>query len=331
MKPKILLSARVPEACLAPYEDRYAFVMPESDRLFSYEEALGLLPECGSYLVINMVADKPVIDTAVEHGVKAIANFGVGYDNIDWAYATQRGLPVVNAPTAVTEATAELAASLIFSVMRGIPRYDRQLRQGIWHTPLFSNENTMIVGSTLGVVGFGRIGKRVCRKAQGMGMHVVYYDKFRAAPEVEEEFGVTYLPFDELLAESDCVTLHAPYFPENHHMFNAGAFARMKPTAYFVNTARGRLVDEEALCRALERGTIKGAALDVYEKEPNQIYPGLLALDNVVLTPHTGSLTVPCRMAICAEALSGLTAIMEGRVPPNVVNPAVLQNRSPED
>ena len=325
MKPKILLSARVPEACLAPYEDRYAFVMPESDRLFSYEEAMGLLPECGSYLVINMVADKPVIDTAVEHGVKAIANFGVGYDNIDWAYATQRGLPVVNAPTAVTEATAELAASLIFSVMRGIPRYDRQLRQGIWHTPLFSNENTMIAGSTLGVVGFGRIGKRVCRKAQGMGMKVVYYDQYRATPEVEQEFDVTYLPFDELLAVSDCVSLHAPYFPENHHMFNAETFKKMKPTAYFVNTARGKLVDEEALCRALESGQIKGAAMDVFETEPNNVYPGLLKLDNVIMTPHIGSLTMRSRIAMCDEALAGLTTVMEGGVPHNVVNPSVFQ------
>ena len=224
MKQKILLSKRVPEQCLAPYEDRFEFTLPPDDTTFTYERILELLPQYDGYLDIDRDADKRVIDVAVDNGVKAIANYGVGYDRIDWKYATERGLPILNTPTSVTEATAELGATLIFSVMRGIARYDSQVRRKEWISPLFSDLNTMIAGSTLGIVGFGRIGKRVCRKAQGMGMKVVYYDQYRATPEVEQEFDVTYLPFDELLAVSDCVSLHAPYFPENHHMFNAETF-----------------------------------------------------------------------------------------------------------
>ena len=325
MKQKILLSKRVPEQCLAPYEDRFEFTLPPDDTTFTYERILELLPQYDGYLDIDRDADKRVIDVAVENGVKAIANYGVGYDRIDWKYATERGLPILNTPTSVTEATAELGATLIFSVMRGIARYASQVRRKEWISPLFSDLNTMIAGSTLGIVGFGRIGKRVCRKAQGMGMKVVYYDQYRATPEVEQEFDVTYLPFDELLAVSDCVSLHAPYFPENHHMFNAETFKKMKPTAYFVNTARGKLVDEEALCRALESGQIKGAAMDVFETEPNNVYPGLLKLDNVIMTPHIGSLTMRSRIAMCDEALAGLTTVMEGGVPHNVVNPSVFQ------
>ena len=325
MKQKILLSKCVPEECLAPYEDRFEFTLPPDDTAFTYERILELLPQYDGYLDIDRDADKRVIDVAVDNGVKAIANYGVGYDRIDWKYATERGLPILNTPTSVTEATAELGATLIFSVMRGIARYDSQVRRKEWVSPLFSDLNTMIAGSTLGIVGFGRIGKRVCRKAQGMGMKVVYYDQYRATPEVEQEFDVTYLPFDELLAVSDCVTLHAPYFPENHHMFNAETFRKMKPTAYFVNTARGKLVDEEALCRALESGQLKGAAMDVFETEPNSVYPGLLKLDNVILTPHIGSLTMRSRMAMCDEALAGRTAVMGGKVHRTVVNHSVFQ------
>ena len=324
MKQKILLSKKIPQDCLNPYLDRYEFTMPETDEPFSYDHILEVLPQYDGYFDIDIIADKPVIDVCVDNGIKAIANYGVGYDKIDWKYATERGLPILNTPTSVTEATAELGATLIFSAMRGVARYDKEIRQKIWLSPLFSDVNTMIAGSTLGIVGFGRIGKRVCRKAQGMGMKVVYFDQYRASEEVEKEYDVTYLPFEELLATSDVVSLHAPYFPENHHMFNAETFKKMKPTAYFVNTARGKLVDEAALCEALRTGTIKGAGLDVYENEPNGVYPGLLELDNVVMTPHVASLTMRSRVAMANEALEGLTTVMEGGVPHNVVNPTVF-------
>lgn len=323
MKQKILVSKKVPAQCLTPYEQAYEFTLPIDADEFSYEQILGMIPAYDGYFDIDIIADKPVFDAAKK--LKAIANFGVGYDKIDVKYATQLGLPVLNTPTQVTEATAEMAVALIMSVMRGVPRYDRQVRQKEWIAPLFSDLNTMIAGSTLGIVGFGRIGRCVARKARGLGMRIIYFDKLRAPLEVEGEFEAQYRSLDDVLRESDCVSVHAPYFPENHHLFDAGAFARMKPSAYFVNTARGKLVDEAALCEALKNGVIKGAGLDVYESEPNDVYEGLLALDNVVLTPHVASLTMRSRMAMCAEALEGLTAVMEGRVPFNVVNAEVFQ------
>lgn len=327
-KKKLLLTKWIPEACLAPYEDRYEFTMPDvPDVTMPEEKVLELLPQYDALFAIDFTAGKNVIDACLAHGVKAIANYGVGYDRIDWKYATEVGLPILNTPTSVTEATAELGATLIFATMRGVARYDRQVRQKEWIAPLFSDLNTMIAGSTLGIVGFGRIGKRVCRKAQGMGMKVVYFDQYRAKPEVEQEYDVTYLPFDELLATADCISLHAPYFPENHHMFNAETFRKMKPTAYFVNTARGKLVDEDALYHALKDGVIKGAGLDVFETEPNAVHPGLLELDNVTMTPHIASLTMRSRMAMADEGIAGMTALLEGRIPPNVVNPSVFETK----
>lgn len=323
MKRKILISSRIPSACIAPYQDRFDFTMPDDETAFSYEYILQTIGRYDAFLDIGMTVDKPVIDVCVSNGVKAIANYGVGYDKIDWKYATERALPILNTPNSVTEATAELGATLIFSIMRGIARYDSQIRQNIWHSPLFSDENTMISGSTLGIVGFGRIGKSVARKAQGMGMKVIYYDRYRADASVEAERNVPYFPLDELLSASDVVSLHMPYFPENHHMFNAETFKRMKPSAYFVNTARGKLVDESALCAALRGGAIKGAALDVFEYEPD-INPDLLTLDNIILTPHIASLTMRSRTAMAHEALDGLATILEGGIPANVVNPSVF-------
>lgn len=323
MKQKILISKRVPVECLVPYEDAFAFTMPNDDNAFSYDYILSHLPEFDGYFDIDMIADKPVFDAAKK--LKAIANFGVGYDKIDWKYATELGIPVLNTPTQVTEATAELTIALILAAMRGVARYDKEVRQKIWLSPLFSDINTMVSGSTLGLIGFGRIGKSVARKAKGLGMKVIYFDKFRASEEVEQEYDVTFHSFDEVLAQSDCVSLHAPYVPENHHLFNTETFLKMKPSAYFINAARGKLVDEEALCAALKSGVIKGAGLDVFEQEPT-VYEGLLTLDNVVLTPHAASLTMRSRIAMCKEALEGLTTVLKGGIPPNVINPSVLVN-----
>lgn len=324
MKQKIILSKKIPEECLAPYRDRFEFLMPETDEAFSDAFILQELASCDGYFDIDMVADRAVIDRGRSGKLKAIANFGVGYDRIDWKYATEVGMPILNTPTQVTEATAEHTVALLMATMRGIPRYDKEVRRRVWESPLFSDRNTLIAGAVLGIVGFGRIGRRVCRKAQGLGMQVVYFDQYRAAPEVEAEFGVSYLPFEELLRTSDCITLHCPYFPENFHMFGRETFEKMKPSAYFINAARGKLVDEIALCEALRNGIIKGAGLDVFEEEPNGVYEGLLALDNVVLTPHIASLTMRSRVAMANEGLGGLITILEGGTPKNVVNPSVL-------
>lgn len=319
---KVLISEWVPAQCLAPYQDEFLFTLPDEDKLaFTYEELLNQIPDYDGCLILDNIGDRRLLEAGKK--LKAIANFGVGYDNIDWKYATEVGLPVVNTPTQVTEATAEHTATLIVSAMRGIARYDREVRAGIWKSPNFSDCDTQVEGATLGILGFGRIGKRVCRKMQGFGMNVVYYDKFRASEEVEREFDVTYLDFDEVLRTADCVTLHMPYIPENHHLFSAETFRKMKPTAYFVNCARGKIVDEQALAQALREKVLKGAALDVFEDEPH-VNPELLKLDNVTLTPHVASLTMKARLGMCQEALEGITNVIKGEKPYNVVNPQVL-------
>ena len=309
---KILISEWVPEECLKPYEGEFEFTVPSAEKhAFTYEEAYNMVEDYDGYFILDNDGDQKIIDKA--KNLKVIANFGVGYDNIDWKYATQ-----------VTEATAEHAATLIVAAMRGVARYDKEVRAGIWKSPNFSDCDTQVEGATLGILGFGRIGKRVCRKAQGFGMNVIYYDKFRAKPEVEEEFGVTYMEFDEVLKNADCISLHMPYIPENHHLFNAETFKKMKPTAYFVNCARGKIVDEQSLADALKNHVIKGAALDVFEDEPN-VNPDLLNLDNVTLTPHIASLTMKARLGMCREALAGITGVLKGEKPYNVVNPETLK------
>lgn len=320
---KILISEWVPEPCVKPYEKEFYFTYPSiGKRAFSHEELLELIGDYDGCLILDNIGDRKLIDAG--NRLQVIANFGVGYDNIDVKYATQTGLPVVNTPTQVTEATAEHTVTLIASVMRGIARYDREVRTGIWKSPNFDDGNTQIEGAVLGVLGFGRIGKRVCKKAQGLGMQVVYYDKFRASVEIEAEYGVTYLDFDALLATADCITLHMPYVPENHHLFQKETFGRMKTGAYFVNCSRGKIVDEQALAEGIKNQLIKGAALDVFEEEP-YVNSELLKLDNVILTPHIASLTMKARVGMCREALDGITEVLKGKRPYNVVNPGVFK------
>lgn len=317
---KILLSRPVPEECVSPYRDRYELAIPEAP--LSYEEALKLVPDCDAYFVLSNKGDKAVLDAGKK--LKAIANFGVGYDNIDWKYATEKGIAVVNTPTQVTDATAEHTVALMMSVMRGITRYDHEVRSDIWNSPTFSDRNSELTDRTLGIIGFGRIGKQVCRKAQGLGMKVVYYDKFRSSPEVEKEFGVTYMEFDDVLKAADCITLHMPYLPENRHLFDLDTLKKMKKGAYLINCARGPIVDEADLAAALQEGIIKGAGLDVYEFEP-KVSSELKKLENVVLTPHAASCTLKARLGMAREALSGIAGVLEGQRPYNVINPQVLK------
>lgn len=320
---KIVISGWVPKQVTAPYADKAEFVYPpDGQNEFTRKELLKEIVDADGCLLMDNEGDRELIDTA--KNLRAIANHGVGYDSIDWKYATEIGLPVINTPTQVTEATAEHTACLIFSVMRSIAHYDREVREGKWCSPNFSDINTQIEGSVLGILGFGRIGKRVCRKAQGMGMKVVYYDKFRAPEEVEKEYDVTYVDFDDVIKTADCISLHMPYFKENHHLFNLDKFRIMKPTAYFVNCARGKLVDEQALVTALKENIIKGAGIDVYENEPS-VTPELCTLDNVILTPHIASLTMKARVGMCYEALDGIFGVLNGEKPRNVVNPEVLK------
>ncbi len=319
---KVFCAFPMPEECLAPYRNEIDFTVAE--KRLSYDELKSRMAEgYDAVVILASLVDKPFLDAAAAAGVRVIANNMAGVDKIDLPYATEKGIAITNAPFLVTEATAEHACALIAATMRNLACYDREIRRGVWNAPVFTDRATMIEGSTLGIIGLGRIGKRVAAKMRGMGMKVIYYDKIHMSEEVEKELGVTYVGFEELLKTADCVTLHMPYFPDNHHMINAETLKLMKKSAYLVNASRGALVEEEALAAALKNGELKGAGLDVFEHEPHPI-PELLELENVTMTPHCASGTWRSRIDIARETVDGMLAMLKGEVPYQLVNKEIL-------
>jgi len=285
---------------------------------FSRAELAAALREAdGLIALLDVAVDAALLDAAPR--LRVVANHAVGYDNVDVAAATRRGILVTNTPDVLTDATADFTFALILAAARRLGEGEALARSGAW--PGWAPDQLLgqsIAGRTLGVIGFGRIGQAVARRAAGFAMEVVY-----TSPRAIAFAGARRVPLPALLAASDVVTLHCPLTPETRHLIDGAALARMKPTAVLVNTARGPCVDEGALAAALERGTIAGAGLDVFENEPS-IHPGLLASRRVVLAPHLGSATLEARggMArMCAEAVA---AVLAGRRPAHLVNPEVL-------
>ncbi len=227
---------------------------------------------------------RDIIDAA--KNLKVIGRAGVGLDNVDVEYAKSKGIKVINTPGATSVSVAELTIGLILAVMRKIAYADREMRNGAW--PKKKCKGIEMYGKTMGIVGIGRIGREVAKRARAFGMHVVYYDVFRLSEEQERELGVEYRELEGLLSEADVVTLHLPLTPETKHLINAERIAKMKDGAIVINAARGGIVDEDALYDALKSGKLYGAALDVYENEPLK-ESKLFELDNVVLTPHIGA------------------------------------------
>ncbi len=227
---------------------------------------------------------KELIDAA--KNLKVIGRAGVGLDNIDVEYARSKGIKVINTPGATSISVAELTIGLILAVMRKIAYADRETRKGAW--PKKKCKGIEMYGKTMGIVGIGRIGREVAKRAKAFGMRVIYYDVYRPSEEQERELGVEYRELDELLSEADVVSLHLPLTPETKHLINGERIAKMKDGAILINAARGGIVDEEALYEALKSGKLYGAALDVYENEPLR-ESKLFELDNVVLTPHIGA------------------------------------------
>jgi glyoxylate reductase len=270
--------------------------------------------------LVTLFSDR--VDAALLERVprlRIVANYAVGYDNVDLAACAARGVVVTHTPGVLTEATADLAFGLLLATARRIAEGDRLVRRGGFRglTPSFLL-GARVHGATLGIVGLGRIGQAVARRARGFGMRVVYAGRQVAHPDVERALGAARLPLDELLARADFVSLHCPLTPETHHLVNAARLACMKPTAILVNTTRGAVVDEAALAAALARGTIAGAGLDVYEDEP-RVHPGLLPLDGVVLAPHLGSADRPTREAMARLAVDDVLAVLGGRPPAHPV------------
>ena len=247
--------------------------------------------------------------------LRVVANAVVGYEHVDLRACAARGIVVTNTPDVLTEATADLTWALILATVRRLPQAERSLRAGEFHGWGFWDYlGGDLAGATLGIFGMGRIGRAVARRAAGFGMRVVYHSRTRLPPDEEARLGAEPVSFDELLARSDVLTLHAPLTAETRHAIGREALGRMRPGSYLVNTARGALVDEAALVDALRDGPLAGAGLDVYEREP-EITPGLLDLPNVVLLPHVGSATAGTRTRMAMLAARNVHAVLSGLPP----------------
>ncbi len=259
--------------------------------------------------------------------LKAVSNYAVGFDNVDVKGATDRGIVVINTPSdEVNEAVAEHTWALILSLARRIVEADEATRRGGykgWEPEIFLGHS--LIGKTLGIVGLGRIGSMVARRAKGYNMTVLY-NKHEPDPKAESELGVAFASLDDLLQKSDFVSLHVHLNDETRGMINKNSLAKMKQGAYLVNTARGPVVSEQDLVEAIRSGHIGGAALDVYENEPN-IHPELIGMENVVLTPHIASATWEAREKMGEQAVSGLLDSLSGKIPENIVNKEVWEKR----
>ena len=253
--------------------------------------------------------------------LKVVSNIAVGYNNVDVAAATKRGIRVTNTPGVLNDTTADLTWALLMAAARRVAEGDAHVRAGEWKVA-FGVQAFLGVDvhhATLGIMGMGRIGRAVVRRASGFDMRILYNDPTRLAEGDERAMGVTFVERERLLAEADFVLVMVPYSQQTHHLIGAAELAKMKPTAILVNSARGGIVDDAALVEALRTGRIAGAGLDVFEGEPN-VHPGYLGLRNVVLTPHIGSASRATRIAMCNTAVANLIAVLEGREPPNPVN-----------
>jgi glyoxylate reductase len=256
--------------------------------------------------------------------LRVASTVSVGFDNIDVPACTRRKVVATNTPGVLDDTTADFAWTLLMGVARRLVEGDAWMRSGTW--PGWDLDQLLggdVWGKTLGVVGFGRIGRGVARRSQGFQMRVLYHDQVRVAADVERELHAEFVDFDRLLRESDFISLHVPLLPETRHLISKDAFGKMKPTAYLINTARGPVVDEAALIEALEQKKIAGAALDVYEHEP-RVHPALVSRRDVILAPHIASASVDTRTKMAVMAANNATALFEGRRPANPLNPEVL-------
>ncbi len=273
----------------------------------------------GVLCLLTDAVDEPVLKAAADGGCRIFANMAVGYNNVDVAAATRLGVLVTNTPGVLTEATADLTWTLLLGVARRVAEGDRTMRADAFPGwgPLYMLGGD-VTGRTLGLVGPGRIARAVAERAKGFGMTILYAGR-RPSPEMDA-LGARQTALESLLAESDYVSLHVPLNAETRHLIDAKALARMKPSAYLINTARGPVVDEQALVAALKAGTIAGAGLDVYENEP-KMASGLAECPNTLLLPHLGSATIATRAAMSRIAAENLIAALDGKKPPNLVNP----------
>ena len=305
-KPKVLLTRRIPSSALATLDAACDVERNEGDQLSPAQLHARIADKEGLVCLLTDAITAEVMDAAPR--LKVVANVAVGYNNVDVPAATARGIVVTNTPEVLTEATADLTWALIMDITRRVSEGDRLIRRGAWKgwalDFMLGNE---LNAKTLGIIGFGRIGQAVAARAVPFGMRIIHSD-VQAVP------GSGSIPIDRLLATADIVSIHCPLTPQTRHMINQAALARMKRSAYLINTSRGPVVDEAALAWALKNGIISGAALDVFEEEP-RVHPDLMTLENVVLAPHLGSATTETRTAMADLAVRNAIAVLSGRPP----------------
>ncbi|HOA90419.1 MAG TPA: D-glycerate dehydrogenase [Bacillota bacterium] len=315
---KVLITRQLPGDAVEKLKEECDLLCdPPSDQM-PRNQLLELIPEADALIcLLSETIDREVISRAPK--LKVISNYAVGYNNIDVAFATERKIYVTNTPDVLTEATADLAWALLLAAARRVVEGDEMVRQNRftgWAPDLLLGLD--VAYKTLGVVGLGRIGLAVARRAKGFGMRVLYWSKNRKE-QWEEQFGLEYQPLDTLLQTADFVSLNVALTPETHHLIGEKEFSLMKNTAILVNTARGPVVDEAALAAALREKKIWAAGLDVYENEP-EVHPDLLKLDNVILAPHVGSGTIDTRAKMAEMVVSNVLMALKGQRPTNAVN-----------
>jgi len=276
----------------------------------------------GLLCLLTDTIDAPLLAAAPR--LRVVSTMAAGYDNIDVEAATRQGVLVTNTPGILTETTADFAFALLLAAARRVTEGERAVREGrwtSWHPSFLLGRD--VHGATLGIIGLGEIGRALARRARGFEMRVLYHSR-RRKRDVEEELGIEYVSFDDLLSQADFVSVHVPLSPETRHLFADAAFERMKPTAILINTSRGAVLDEAALHRALETKRIAGAAIDVAEAEPLPKHDPLLRLPNLLATPHIASASIATRSRMAEMAVENLLAALAGRMPPHCVNPEAL-------
>jgi gluconate 2-dehydrogenase len=324
MKQKVLVTREVFDEVLDTLRADFDVTANQADKPYSPEElAQALADKDGAITVLTDRIDTALLARCPK--LKAVCNIAVGYNNFDLKAMSAHGVLGTNTPGVLDAATADFTWALILSTARRLTEAEAWLRAGEWHGWKLKQFLGMDVqGATLGIIGMGRIGQAVAKRARGFDMPVLYYNRTRLAPALERDCNARHVSLDELLAQSDIVTLHTPYSPDSHHLIGAAQLAKMKKTAILIHAARGGVVDDAALITALNSGTIAAAGLDVFENEP-KINPEFLKLRNVVLAPHIASATTNTRRNMAMLAARNLAAALTGERPPNLLNPEALK------
>jgi glyoxylate reductase len=320
---KVYVTRSLPPPGMNMLKKRYEIEVNPHDRVATKEDIInGVKNKDALLCLLTDTIDKDIIDAG--NNLRIISNYAVGYNNIDVEYATKRNILVTNTPGVLSETTADLAFALLMATARRIPEGDKFMRANKfrgWAPELMLG--TDIYGKTLGIIGLGRIGMLVAKRAKGFGMDILYYNTTKK-PEAEQELGIKYTKMDDLLRDSDFVTLHLPLTKSTKGLIGKKELALMKSTAYLINTARGEIIDEPALIKALKEKSVRGAGLDVFWGEPTDINPELYKLDNIVLAPHIGSASFETRSKMAEMAAQAVIDALEGKKPVHLVNPEVI-------